>query len=191
VSAEIPRVVGRLALDADPVVDAAVDAALRAAGFQIVPVSFPMLDKVLAAAMTVLEAEAWASDQALVATAPDLIGDDVLRRLRAASGTTPAAVAAAKVELDKWRADLARLWEEIDLLALPTLLGFPPTLENAQDIHRIRGLTSPINAAGLPALALPVPSGGPLPASVQLIGPGGSEEQLLAAGALVEQAVRA
>jgi amidase len=191
VSAGIPQVVGRLALDADPVVDAAVDAALHAAGFQIVPVSFPILDKVVAAAMTVLEAEAWASDQALVATAPDLIGDDVLRRLRAASETSPVAVAAAKVELDKWRANLARLWEEIDLLALPTLLGFPPSLENAQDIHRIRGLTSPVNAAGLPALALPVPSGGPLPASVQLIGPGGSEEQLLAAGALLEQAVQA
>ena len=54
---------------------------------------------------------------------------------------------------------------------------------------RIRGLTSPINLAGVPALALPVPTGGPLPASIQLIGPAGGEESLLAAGAILEQAV--
>jgi amidase len=58
-------------------------------------------------------------------------------------------------------------------------------------MHRIRGLTSPVNLAGLPALALPVPAAGPMPASVQLIGPAGSEERLLAAGAVLEQAVRA
>ena len=47
---------------------------------------------------------------------------------------------------------------------------------------RIRGLTSPVNLAGVPALALPVPAGGPLPASIQLVGPAGGEESLLAAG---------
>jgi amidase len=47
-----------------------------------------------------------------------------------------------------------------------------------------------VNLAGLPALALPVPAGGPLPASIQLIGPPGGEERLLAAGAVLEQAVR-
>ena len=74
------------------------------------------------------------------------------------------------------------------MLALPTLLGFPPTLDNAREMLQIRGLTSPVNLAGLPALALPVPSRGPLPASVQLIGPAGSEERLLAAGAVLEAA---
>jgi len=53
-------------------------------------------------------------------------------------------------------------------------------------------LTMPANLAGLPALALPVP-GGParLPASLQLIGPPGSEEQLLSLGRLIEAAVAA
>ena len=61
---------------------------------------------------------------------------------------------------------------------MPTLLGFPPLIHEAQAIFGIRGVTSPVNAAGLPALALPVPAAGgpraangPLPASVQLIGP--------------------
>ena len=57
-------------------------------------------------------------------------------------------------------------------------------------------MTTPVNAAGLPALALPVPApgapragNGPLPASLQLIGPAGSEDRLLAAGAILERAV--
>jgi aspartyl-tRNA(Asn)/glutamyl-tRNA(Gln) amidotransferase subunit A len=60
---------------------------------------------------------------------------------------------------------------------------------------KYRGFTSPVNAAGVPSLALPVPvprpDAGPIPASVQLLGPQGSEERLLAAGAVLEQAIRA
>jgi amidase len=46
-----------------------------------------------------------------------------------------------------------------------------------------------VNLAGVPALSLPVPADGPLPASIQLIGPAHSEERLLAAGSLLEAAV--
>jgi len=49
----------------------------------------------------------------------------------------------------------------------------------------------PVNFAGVPALALPIPAGGGLPASLQLVGPWGGEERLLAAGAVVEAAVSA
>ena len=50
----------------------------------------------------------------------------------------------------------------------------------------------PANLAGLPALALPVP-GGPagLPASLQIIGPPGSEEQLITLARRIETAVAA
>jgi amidase len=53
-------------------------------------------------------------------------------------------------------------------------------------------LTMPANVARLPALSLPVP-GGPagLPASLQLIGPPGGEETLLALGRVVEAAMHA
>jgi Asp-tRNA(Asn)/Glu-tRNA(Gln) amidotransferase A subunit family amidase len=51
-----------------------------------------------------------------------------------------------------------------------------------------------VNAAGVPSLALPVQTpgrqGSPVPANVQLIGPCDGEERLLAAGAVIEQAVR-
>ena len=184
-----PRVVGRVVIGADPIIDHAVNAALAATGWDVVQVSLEGLDRATVAAMTVLDAEAWASDGGYADAAPDKIGRDVLARLREASTITPAAVGAARQDAVRWRATLSSLWERVDLLALPTLLGFPPTLDKSREMVRIRGLTSPVNLAGVPALALPVPTGGPLPASVQLIGPAGGEEGLLAAGAILEQAV--
>ncbi len=190
VTADPPRRVGRLTLGADPEVDAAVDAALAATGWPVVPVELAGLDAATSAAMTVLDAEAWASDGALAESAPDQIGRDVLARLRQAGTVTEEALDAAWQQAAVWRATLTELWDQVDVLALPTLLGFPPTLDHSRDMVHIRGVTSPVNLAGVPALALPVPAGGPLPASIQLIGPAGAEDRLLAAGAVLEQAVR-
>ena len=187
-AAQAPRAVGRVVIGADPVVDDAVDRALAAAGFAVAPVALDGLDLATTAAMTVLDAEAWVSDGPLAHAAPHLIGHDVLARLRQSATITAAALRAAWHQAARWKATLTALWDQVEMLALPTLLGFPPTLDNVREMLQIRGLTSPVNLAGLPALALPVPSRGPLPASVQLIGPAGSEERLLAAGAVLEAA---
>ena len=189
VAAAGPLVVGRVVIGADPVIDVAVNTALAAAGWEVVQVGLDGLDQATAAAMTVLDSEAWASDGVHADRAPDKIGRDVLARLREASTITPAAVSAAREHAEHWRAALSSLWDRVNLLALPTLLGFPPLLERSREMVRIRGLTSPVNLAGLPALALPVPTGGPLPASIQMIGPAGGEEGLLAAGAVLERAM--
>ena len=157
VTAGPPRVVGRVDVGADPVIDAAVDAALAATGWTVVPVVLDGLDAATAAAMTVLDAEAWASDGALAQSAPDLIGRDVLARLRQAAATTQDALRVAWTQAAVWRATVAALWDQVDLLALPTLLGFPPTLDHSRDMVQIRGVTSAVNLAGVPALALPVP----------------------------------
>jgi amidase len=191
VASEAPKTVGLLAIDADSVISDAVDGALRAAGLDVRPVTVPDLADVISAAGTVLDAQAWQTNKDLVATAPGLIGDDVRERLRRAATITDAQLSAANTVVQAWRVTLDGLWRQVDLLAAPTLLGFPPLLEDADTMFKIRGLTSPVNVAGLPAAALPVPIGGPLPASIQLIGKEGSEERLLAAAALVEQAVRA
>jgi amidase len=184
-----PPTVGLLAIDADPVIGHAVYAALRAAGLGVRPVTIPGLDTIAAAAYTVLDAQAWETNRDLVAAAPGLIGADVRERLLRAAAITPSQLAGARRVIAGWRATLDGLWHQADLLALPTLLGFPPLIEEAPTMMRIRGLTAPVNVAGLPALALPVPVGGPVPASLQFIGPAGSEDRLLAAGALVEQAI--
>jgi amidase len=197
VADEAPRVVGRLTIEADPLITAAVDDALRAAGFAVQPVTISELDDVIAASMALLDSQAWATNAELVATAPERIGREVLARLRRAATITEAQVSAAHAGIARWQATLDRLWNQIEMLAAPTLLGFPPLTDDADAIVAIRGLTSPVNAAGLPALALPVPAdgpraaAGPLPASIQLIGPANSEDRLLAAGSVLEQAVAA
>jgi amidase len=186
-----PGAVGVLAIDANPVISEAVGAALRAAGLDVRLVTVPRLDDVIAASLTVLNAQAWETNRGLVAASPGLIGDGVRERLLGAAAITGAQVVAARATIGGWKATLDGLWRQVDLLAAPTLLGFPPLLEDARAMSTYRGLTAPVNAAGLPALALPVPAAGPLPASLQLIGPANSEDRLLAAGALIEQAARA
>ena len=190
VSTGPPAAVGRVMMETDPAIAMAVDAALAATGWQISPVVLRGLDAAMTAAMTLLDAEAWQSDGALARSSPGRIGRDVLRRLHEASEITPAALGGARRQAARWRATLSKLWDHLELLAVPTLLGFPPVLDDARALIRLRGLTAPVNLAGLPALALPVPAGGAVPASVQLIGPPGGEERLLAAGAVLEEAVR-
>lgn len=181
--------VGRIRLPADPEVDAAVDAALAATGWEVVPVELPGLGAAIAAAMTVLDAEVWAVNGDLAVDAPGELGADVLARLQAASAVTPGAAEGAFAERAAWVAALQDRLADVDVLAAPTLLGFPPVLEDAASMGRIRGLNAAVNLAGWPALALPAPSSGPLPASLQLIGPPGGEERLLAAGAVAEAAI--
>src|SRR5947209_1406075 len=165
-----PRTVGVLALDADPAITAAIDDALRTAEFDVRPVVIPGLDAVITAAITILDAQAWAANSGLVAVAGDRIGSDVMDRLTRASAVTPAMVAAAEAVIAGWRATLDDLWQRVDILAAPTLLGYPPLLEDSHLLFKLRALTSPVNAAGVPSLALPIPSpglDGPIPANVQ------------------------
>jgi amidase len=191
VAAAAPRRVGVLAVEADPRISAAIDAALRTAEFDLVPVSVPELDEVSTASLTVLNAQAWAANKDLVAIAADQLGGDVRERLTAASSITAAQVGAAEAVLARWRTTLDDLWQQVDALAAPSLLGFPPLLDERHLMWKFRGLTAPVNVAGLPALALPVPvrDAGPIPANVQLIGPRQSEERLIAMGARLEQAI--
>ena len=159
-AAQAPTTVGRAAIGADPVVHDAVDSALAAAGFTVSPADLDGLDLATTAAMTVLDAEAWVSDGALVGSRAGPHGRDVPARLSESATITATALGTAWQEVARRKATLAAPWDQVEMLALPTLLGFPPTLDNARDMLQIRGLTSPVNLAGLPALALPVPSPG-------------------------------
>ena len=89
---------------------------------------------------------------------------------------------------DRWRAELDGAFRRVDLVASPTLTIFPPALGQGEELLMAR-CTLPVNLAGVPALSLPVPSNGPVPASLQLVAPAGGEERLLAAGLTVEAAV--
>ena len=180
----------RLPIDAEPTITAAIDRALQLAGWDCRELPVPGWDEATAQAGLLLVVEAWHSDAALVAEDPDGIGADVRGRLQLGAAFDDAVVRAAWQAQRDWQATLERIFTEVDILVTPTLTIFPPPLDDGDDLLVSR-CTLPVNLAGVPALSLPVPTGGPLPASIQLIGPAGSEERLLAAGALLEAAVAA
>ncbi len=181
-------VVARLPIDAEPSITDAIDTALHQVGWECRDLRVPGWDEATVQAGLLLVVEAWQSDAALVERDPQGIGDDVRARLRLGSQFDEATVRAAWSVQRAWKATLERVFTHIDILVTPTLTIFPPRLEDGDDLLVSR-CTLPVNLAGVPALSLPVPTSGPLPASVQLIGPAGSEERLLAAGAQLEAAV--
>jgi amidase len=180
--------IGRRRVEAEPVVLAALDRALAAAGWEVTEVALPGWEQASAAGLTVLLAEAWASDREVLRAHPEQVGPDVAARLKDGERVGATELAEATTVADRWRAELAEAFRSVDFVVTPTLRILPPTIDRASDLLAGR-YTMPVNLAGLPALALPVPSEGPLPASLQLIGPAGSEEGVLAAGLALEEAV--
>ncbi len=185
-----PSVVGRVRTRAEPPLDAAVDAALAAVGWTVVDLEVPGWDHEPLTAATLLLAEAWTSDRTLLESAPDLVGDGPTQRLLAGRDLDPAAVEAARRAAARWLGTMTEVFDRVELLALPTMGTAPLAVDHAGDDTVMVMDTLPANVAGVPALAMPVPtSGRRVPASLQLIGPAGSEERLLAAGRAVEDAV--
>jgi len=188
------RVVGRVQTSGHPDIEAAVDAALRAAEFEVVPVEWDVLQPGADAFASIYFEEMWQVDHALVEENPDDVGPDIAQMVAAAEMFRPGAED-ARAALVKWRQSLTGLFERVEVLALPTLPIFPPRLDELDAdsmfplVIEITKHVALFNAAGVPGTAQPVPvAGNPLPASVQLVGPWGGEERLLATAALVEAA---
>jgi len=181
-------VVGRLPIEADPAITSALDRALGLVGWDCRELAVPGWDDATLQAGLLLVVEAWQSDSVLVAENPEGISDGVRGRLKLGGSFDGDTVEAAWRVQRAWKQTLERTFAEVDFLVTPTLSIFPPHLEDGDDLLVSR-CTLPVNLAGVPALSLPVPTGGPLPASMQLIGPAHSEERLLAAGRLLEGAL--
>src|SRR6266568_1136470 len=189
-SAEAPARVGRIRpapdIGVDPATDAAVDAAL--AGVQVTDVTGFDFRAVDQAGNVSIDVEAYQANAHLLPRLDQLAPHNRRSMTEAAQITAEEAAEAARVrqELRDW---FAAALDRHPVLALPTLVGAPPLL--GERGMSLAVLTMPANLAGLPALALPVPRGpAGLPASLQLIGPPGGEERLIALGRVIEAALR-
>ncbi len=106
--------------------------------------------------------ELWDVDQALVEKDPTSVGDDIVMTLGMVDLFRPG-LEEAKRQLPGWRASLFALFDQVELLALPTLPMFPPSLEQVSGeglvttIIEITRHASLFNAAGTPCTAQPVP----------------------------------
>jgi amidase len=178
---------GRLRPEADQAVDAAVDAALAAAGVLTTDVTGLDFKAVNSAGNVLIDVEAYQSNAHLLPQL-DRLSPQMRRNMTESAAVTADEEAAANRVRQDLREWFAAMLARHPFLVLPTLVGPPPRLGERGMSYTV--LTIPANLAGLPALALPVP-GGPagLPASLQLIGPPGSEERLIALGRIIEAAV--
>ena len=180
--------VGRLDIDADPTIVAAVDDALRRAELPVREVALPSWHDAWTAADVLLSAEAWRADRELLQSDPDGVGEIAAGRIVAGGEVTADQELVARRAQPHWQTELEAVLDQVPVIALPTLAEFPPPIEAR--VFRANRWTLPVNFAGLPALSIPVPTTGPLPASLQLIGPAYGEELLLAVGAHIEAAVQ-
>jgi amidase len=197
VAAAGAKTVGRVRTDSDPRIEAAIDDALKAAELTLVDIDWEVFAPGNDIFTAIYFAEMWECDHQLFEGDPSGIGEDVAGMLAMAPAFAEG-VAAAREQLNAWRASVLRVFDQVELLALPTLPIFPPRIDSLnpdsllQTVIDITRHVSLLNAAGTPCTAQPVrTAGSSLPASLQLVGPHNSEDLLLATAATVEVAAGA
>jgi aspartyl-tRNA(Asn)/glutamyl-tRNA(Gln) amidotransferase subunit A len=126
---------------------------------------------------------------------PAILHPTVGSRLEKAPALTSGSYAAAMAE--RWRrvADAPRLFEAVDVLALPTVMITPPPVAELDDLERYLEVnaaalrpTCAVSVLGLCAVTLPVGLDATgMPVGLQLVAPAGRDEAVLGAAAGVEQ----
>ena len=185
------RTVGRVRVPGiDPGIDAAIDRALAAAELELVEVELPGWGPAFEASLAILLPEALRNHGAMIEREPEKVGEVTAAQILLGREYLAAEPAARRLR-EEWAAEIvAACAGRVELLAAPTLAGYALPLPEFQAIAGITR-TMELNLAGVPALAQPVRGSGPLPPSLQLFGPHGCEELLLATGAVVEAAAGA
>jgi amidase len=172
-------VVGRIAVNAEPGINEAVDVALEAAGVPVVPLALPNLGRAFEAGLSIINRESLAAWGHLIDTG--LLGQDVQKRLERAGAVTRCEIEAAEAMREVFREEVNRLLDQVTLLALPTMPCFPPTIEEARRDLSAVALTAfvrPFNLSGHPALSMPIWRSLGFPASLQLVGRHGADALL-------------
>ena len=141
-------------------------------------------------------AESYAYHAEYVRRSPELYQPETLRRIRKGEDITATEVEQSRRDLNKRRAEIGRVFENLDVLITPTTPIPAPALAELQqdpDLLRPRELlllrnTHPVDVWGLPAISVPcgfTASG--LPIGLQIIGPHWGEGKVLQLALAYEQ----
>jgi len=178
---------GRVRLGAAAWVEAAIDRVLQASEVPVTDDELPGWDAAELAGTTVLFGEGARTNRALAEAHGDELGAETWFRLACGAAIGDDELAAALAAADPWRRELAAAFARTPVLVTAGIMDEPAPLDDPTRLDT-RRLNAAVNLAGIPALVLPVPSGRPFPASVQLLAPHGGEELLLATAAVLEAA---
>lgn len=148
-------------------------------------------DELVEVFRVVQAAEAWRSDGAWVSAHPDAVGPGVRDRFEIASRVTFAQEDAGRLALDVLRLRLDSLLGDRILLLPSASSGAPAATADAATLEAVRAATlrlgSIANLTGRPALSVPLlsvpgPYGGSAPVGLCLVGPRGSDLELIELG---------
>ncbi|MDQ6710051.1 MAG: amidase [Candidatus Dormibacteraeota bacterium] len=169
---------------------------LRARGLRVTSMTIPELDWTMAMQLVTLRAEASAVHARWLRRRPRAYGTDVRLRLQLGTLVSGAEYATAQRARSRLKEALWRVFERVDVLALPTTPITAPPIglrtvswrdgEEPVDGALVR-LTQPFNLAGVPALSVPCGRLNGLPVGLQLVAPWDEEGRLLAVAELIEQ----
>jgi aspartyl-tRNA(Asn)/glutamyl-tRNA(Gln) amidotransferase subunit A len=146
---------------------------------------------------TLQTAEAYAYHAEFVSRSPELYQPETLRRIRKGEDISGAEVEQQRLELEKTRVEIKRVFEGVDVLVTPTTPVPAPAiaeLKQNPDLLRPRELlllrnTRPVNVWGLPAISVPCGlTAAGLPIGLQIIGPHWREDRVLQLAYAYEQA---
>ena len=169
---------------------------LRGEGAEIVPISVPPHDAVVDSWLPICAAEAALAHHETYPARADEYGPVTGDLLAAGVAFSAADYARATIIRRNFSGQLARLFDDVDLIAAPAMVVPPPRLDEMDDLlgapgalERLIRFTSPFDHSGSPTLSLPcgfTDAGAPL--GFQLIGRHLDEGLLLRAGHAFERA---
>lgn len=167
----------------------------RELGATVVPLPPPMPAEDLWRSWMTLRAFLNANGRAALHANPDMraqLKPEMIWEIEQGRDLTTAALYEASLIRTRWYARLARLFRDVDLIALPAAQVWPfdatlrwPDRINGRAMdtyHRWMEVAVPPALAGLPTVAVPVGFGGPcggLPMGMQLAGPVGADARVL------------
>jgi amidase len=179
----------------DPILVESCRRALRVAGLAVNEVSLPWWTGAVDQGLTVLIGEAFRTLQWLLENHEAGLEPRIATRIRLGSSIPDAQLQTARNCRAQVARNIADDCARYGLIATPTLPMLPPHIDDQAAYAPYTAFTRPANLAGTPAIAIPIPLVGAsrslahLRASLQLMGPAGSEDTLLATARRIEAAV--
>jgi len=171
-------------------------AGLRRRGLRIREVRIAEMEWTVATQLVTLRTEATAVHSRWIRTRPRAYGSDVRIRLQLGALVGGADYVLAQRMRARLRAAIDQVFEEVDVLLLPTTPITAPVIgdrtvrwrsgQEPVDGALVR-LTAPFNLTGLPALSVPFGSAAGLPIGLQVVGRWMDDARVLAVGRLLEE----
>src|SRR5215831_198971 len=152
-------------------------------------IDLPDRERMGAAGLTILLAEAAALHRAQLERHPQRYGDDVRRLLEQGLGVSRHDYSMALLEQSRIRIETQAAMEGWDAILAPTTRILPPRLDEEFDRGNVTGYTRPFNTTGQPVITLPAPVEG-IPIGIQVVGHFGREAALVEVALALEAAWR-